>query len=117
QFTPAGYDKPSGTPAVLEGVVFSEGRLVSQQTAPDSLSALLFATNKEPTFISINWPATTNLAGVFNAVAGMYPLLSNGVNIAYAYTNTTAEIHRRQPRTAFGLSQGNRYLIWVTIDG
>jgi hypothetical protein len=47
----------------------------------------------------------------------MYPLLSNGVNISYTYTNTTAEIHRRQPRTAFGLSQGNRYLIWVTIDG
>ena len=117
QFTPAGYDRPSGTPAVLEGVVFSEGRLVSQQIAADSLSALLFATNNEPTYIPINWPATTNLAGVFNAVAGMYPLLSNGVNIAYAYTNSSSTIHRRQPRTAFGLSQDNRYLICITIDG
>jgi len=118
QFTPGGYENPSGTPAAVDGLVRSEGRLVSEQTNPgESLSALLFTTNNEPTFIPVNWPATTNLAGVFNAVSGMYPLISNGVNIAYAYTNSTSTLHRRQPRTAFGLSEDNRYLIWVTIDG
>ena len=117
-FSPGGYASPSGTPATVEGLVISQGLLVSEQTNPnDSLSAMLFATNNQPTFIHVNWPATTNLAGVFNAVSGMYPLLSNGVNIAYGYTNSSSTIHRRQPRTAFGLSEDNRYLILITIDG
>ena len=118
QFSPGGYENPSGTPAAVEGLVISQGLRVSEQTNPnESLSALLFTTNNEPTIIHVNWPATTNLAGVFNAVSGMYPLVSNGVNVAYGYTNSSASIHRRQPRTAFGLSEDNRYLIWVTIDG
>ena len=118
QFSPGGYSNPSGTPANNEGLVISQGILVSEQTNPnESLSALLFTTNNEPTIIPVNWPATTNLAGVFNAVSGIYPLLSNGVNIAFAYTNRASTLHQRQPRTAFGLSQDNRYLIWVTIDG
>ncbi len=118
QFTPGGYNNPSGTPAAVEGLVISQGLIVSEQTNPnESLSALLFTTNNQPTYIPVNWPATTNLAGVFNAVSGIYPLLSNGVNIAYDYTNRTSTLHQRQPRTAFGLSEDNRYLIWVTIDG
>jgi phosphodiester glycosidase/purple acid phosphatase-like protein len=116
-FNPAGYGNPSGTPAWVEGLVLSQGRLVSAQTSSnDSLSAILFATNNQPTFVYLNWPAAST-AGVFNAVAGMYPLLSNGVNISFAYTNDSSSIHLRQPRTAFGLSQDNRHLIIVTIDG
>jgi Phosphodiester glycosidase len=117
-FAPGDYSIPSGTPARVEGVVFSQGRLVSAQTrSNDSASAILFTTNNEPTFIYLNWPAT-NTAGVYNAVSGMYPLVSNGVNIGYVYTNVTTDtIHRRQPRTGFGLSQDNRYLIMITIDG
>jgi hypothetical protein len=116
-FSPSGYTLPSGTPAWMEGLVISQGRLVSEQTRTnDSLSAMLFATNNEPTFLYVNWPAT-NAAGVLNAVSGMYPLLSNGVNISYAYTNNSDTIHFRQPRTGFGLSQDNRYLIMITIDG
>jgi len=116
-FSPGGYDLPSGTPALLEGLVISQGRLVSEQTRTNSsLSAMLFATNNQPTFLYVNWPAT-NAAGVFNAVSGMYPLLSNGVNISYAYTNSSDTLHFRQPRTGFGLSQDNRYLIMITIDG
>ena len=103
----------------MEGVIISQGLLVSTQTSSNnSLSAILFATNNQPTFIDVNWPATTNLAGVYNAISGMYPLLSNGVNISYVYTNAlTDTIHRRQPRTAAGLSEDNRYLILITIDG
>ena len=116
-FAPADYSLPSGTPARVEGLVISQGRQVSAQTRTnDSLSAMLFATNNQPTFVYVNWPAT-NAAGVFNAVSGMYPLLSNGVNIGYAYTNSTDSTHFRQPRTGFGLSQDNRYLIVITIDG
>src|SRR6185436_14883494 len=116
-FFPPGYFNPSGTPAYMHGVILSQGRLVSAQTSSNnSLSAMFFTTNNQPTFLYVNWPAAST-AGVFNAVSGMYPLLSNGVNISYAYTNDFADIHRRQPRTGFGLSQDNRYLILVTIDG
>jgi hypothetical protein len=116
-FAPGDYSLPSGTPARVEGLAISEGRLVSAQTSTnDSLSTILFATNSQPTFVYLNWPAT-NTDGVFNAVPGMYPLLSNGVNISYAYTNSLDSIHFRQPRTGFGLSQDYRYLIMITIDG
>ena len=117
-FQPGGYNYPSGTPAWIEGLVISKGRLVSAQiTSNDCLSAILFGTNNQASFVPVNWPAT-NTAGIYNAVAGLYPLLNNGVNIAYRYTNAMSDfIHQAQPRTAFGLSQDNRYLIMVTIDG
>src|SRR4029453_3439574 len=112
------FGMTSGTPGRVEGLVISEGRLVSAQTrSNDSLSAMLFTTNNQPYFVYVNWPAT-NTNGIFNAVSGTYPLLSNGVNIAYEYTNAVLDtIHRRQPRTAFGLSEDNRYLTLMTIDG
>ena len=117
-FQPSGYNLTSGYPVHVEGVTISEGRLVSAQTSSnDSLSAMLFTTNNQPYFVYVNWPPT-NTNGIFNAVSGLYPLLSNGVNIAYAYTNALSDtIHQRQPRTAFGLSEDNRYLILMTIDG
>ena len=58
-FDPAGYNNPSGTPAYLTGLAISEGQLVSVQTSPtDSESAMLFTTNNQATFVSLNWPAT-----------------------------------------------------------
>ena len=117
-FAPGSYSMTSGTPVRVEGVVISEGRLVSAQTrSNDSLSAMLFTTNNQPYFVYVNWPAT-NTNGIFNAVSGMYPLVSNGVNISYVYTNSMSDtVHQRQPRTAFGLSEDDRYLILMTIDG
>jgi hypothetical protein len=115
---PSNYELTSGTPTYLQGAVISQGRMVSAQTRTnDSMSAIMFGTNSQATFYYVNWPAaTTN--DVFNALAGMFPLVSNGVNIAYFYTNALSDsIHRAQPRTAFGLSQDNRYLIVITIDG
>ena len=117
-FSPAGYGNPSGTPSYLTGVAISEGRRVSDQTGiVESESAMLFTTNNQASFVYLNWPAT-NTDGIFTAFAGMYPLLSNGVNISFAYTNPPImELHRPQPRTAFGLSEDGRYLIAITIDG
>lgn len=117
-FYPPGYNNPSGTPAWIYGLTLSKGRLVSAQTSSnDSLSAILFTTNNQATFVPINWPAT-NTAGIYNAVSGMYPLVSDGANISYRYTNAMFDsIHQPQPRTAFGLSQDSRYLIMMTIDG
>jgi len=117
-FSPAGYNNPSGTPAYLTGLAISEGRVVSEQTGiVESESAMLFTTNNQATFLPLNWPAA-GTEGIFTAFAGMYPLISNGVNIAYGYTNPpVGEIHLPQPRTAFGLSDDGRYLIAITIDG
>jgi hypothetical protein len=117
-FSPGGYNYPSGTPAVIQGLAISKGRLVSAQTSSnDSLSAILFTTNNRATFVPINWPPT-NTAGIYNAVSGFYPLVANGVNVAYRYTNAFSDfLHMAQPRTAFGLSEDNRYLILMTIDG
>lgn len=117
-FSPAGYNSPSGTPAVLTGLSISDGQLVSAQSGTtDSESAMLFTTNNQAAFLYFNSPPT-NTDGIFTAVAGMYPLLSNGVNISFVYTNPPIiEIHRQQPRTAFGLSEDRRYLILITIDG
>ena len=116
-FTPAGYSSPSGTPADVHGLVISMGNIVSSQNnSNNSLSAMLFGTNKEAAFVFANWPAT-NTDGIFTAVSGMYPILSNGENIGYAYANVAGTIHDPQPRTAFGLSADGRHLILVTIDG
>ena len=117
-FSPGGYNYPSGTPAWIQGLTISKGRLVSAQTSSnDCLSAFLFTANDQATYVPINWPAT-NTAGIYNAVSGLYPLVSNGENIGYRYTNSLSDsIHQPQPRTAFGLSQDNRYLILMTIDG
>lgn len=118
-FSPGTYNNVSGQKAYLHGLAISEGRFVSSQVQSEtnvSASAILFSSNKEPSFVYFNWPQVdTN--GVYHAVAGMFPLLRDGVNISYAYTNQPGTIHDNQPRTAFGLSEDNRYLFLVTIDG
>jgi hypothetical protein len=116
-FDPGGYNNPSGTPAWLTGVAISEGRMVSAQTSTtDSESVMLFTTNNQATFVALNWPAAST-EGMFTAFSGLYPLVTDGVNISFAYTNVGGTIHMRQPRTAVGLSQDERYLILITIDG
>lgn len=118
-FSPPGYNNPSGTPAWLTGVAISEGRVVSvqtQATLSDSQSAMLFTTNNQASFFYLNSPPA-GTEGIFTGFSGLYPLLSNGVNISFAYTNSADTLHFRQPRTAFGLSADKRYLILVTIDG
>ena len=118
-FSPAGYNNPSGTPSWLTGVAVSEGQMVSvetQATLADSQSAMFFTTNNQASFYYLNWPPAST-EGIFTAFSGLYPLLSNGVNISFDYTNSSDTLHRRQPRTAFGLSEDRRHLILVTIDG
>ncbi|MFM1770200.1 MAG: hypothetical protein RJA22_2729 [Verrucomicrobiota bacterium] len=119
-FSPAGYGNPSGTPSWLAGPVISQGRTVSSQSnSNDSQSAMFFTTNKQASFYANNWPAA-DTTGQYTAMSGLYPLLVDGVNISYAYTNGlvgSSSVHSRQPRSALGLSQDNRYLIIVSIDG
>jgi len=117
-FSPGGYEQTSGTPATVEGTIISAGRLVSTQTrSNDSMSAITFGPNNQPNFYFVNWPAL-NTSGVYNAVAGMYPLVRDGTNFAYFYNGAMSDsTHGVQPRTAFGLTRDKRYLIVMTIDG
>jgi len=111
-----------GLPMEVFGLQISAGSVVSVPEASWSApgyASLLFTTNKQPIVAFNNVPPGANTAGIYTAVTGYYPVLSNGVNIGEAaitdFPNTG--FHQAQPRTAFGVSQDRRYLFLLTIDG
>src|SRR5713101_7804564 len=113
-----------GTPEDVIGLSISKGRVVSAQEGPLDSSTVMFTTNKQVIMIGTNWNAATgmpirNNTGIYTAVSGHYPLVTNGVNIGYTYVGIPDPIgiHQVQPRTAVGASQDGRYLYLITIDG
>jgi exopolysaccharide biosynthesis protein len=122
---PGGADPSSeGLPCDVYGLEISSGAVVSPQTTADSegdarYAALLFTTNNQPSFVFVNRPPGTNTAGIQTAITGYYPIVSKGVNVGAASINAypDSSIHGLQPRTAFGVSQDDRYLLILTIDG
>jgi exopolysaccharide biosynthesis protein len=122
---PGGSDPTSeGIPCEVYGLQICTGVVVSAQSSADysgdpRAASLLFTTNKQPMFVFRNLPPGTNTAGIYTAVTGYYPIVSNGVNIGAAAINSYPDswIHQVQPRTAYGVSQDNRYLFIMTIDG
>jgi exopolysaccharide biosynthesis protein len=113
-----------GLPSQVYGLSMCTGSVVSvPDFGPDSnnrWASLLFTTNKTPILALGNAPPGTNLAGIYNAVSGYYPVLTNGVIIGAtaliaAYPDPT--FHQLQPRTLFGLSADRRYLFMMIIDG
>jgi hypothetical protein len=123
--SPGGADPTGeGVPCDVFGLEISKGEVVSPQTTADiggdpRFAALLFTTNNQPSFVFVNRPPGTNTAGIYTAITGYYPIVSNGVNIGSAAINAYPDswIHQVQPRTAFGVTQDNRYLLIMTIDG
>jgi len=122
---PGGSDPTSpGLSCEVFGLQISAGMLISAQTSADAApdpryAALLFTTNNQPTFIFVNRPPGTNTSGIYNAVTGFYPIVSNGVNIgaAASISYPDSSIHQLQPRTVYGVSQDRRYLFLMSIDG
>jgi exopolysaccharide biosynthesis protein len=122
---PGGADPTSeGLPCQVYGLQICTGAVVSAQTSTDyagdpRAAVLLFSTNKTPMFAFRNLPPGTNTAGIYTAIAGFYPVVSNGVNFGLAASNSYADssIHGVQPRTAYGVSKDNHYLFILTIDG
>lgn len=123
---PGGADPTfEGLPCEVFGLQISTGVVVSAQSSGDystgnpRAASLLFTTNKQPMFVFRNLPPGTNTAGIYNAITGYYPIVSNGVNFGIAASNSYSDsfIHQLQPRTAYGVSQDNRYLYLLTIDG
>ena len=123
--SPGGSDPTSeGLPCQVYGLQISTGAVVSAQTSADyagdpRAAALLFTTNKQPMFVFRNLPPGTNTAGIYTAITGFYPIVSNGVNFGVAASNSYPDptIHGVQPRTAYGVSKDNHYFFMMTIDG
>ncbi|HVV70436.1 MAG TPA: phosphodiester glycosidase family protein, partial [Verrucomicrobiae bacterium] len=119
---PGGSD-PSGPGISCEvfGLQISTGVVVSATAseADPRYASILFTTNNEPRMAFVNKPPGTNTAGILCAITGYYPIVSNGVNIGAASISSYPDsfIHQVQPRTAFGVSQDNRYLYIMSIDG
>jgi len=105
-----------GVPIDITGLSISNGRVVSPQESAIDSSNVMFTTNKQVIMIATNWP-TTMTNGIYTAVSGHYPLVTNGVNIGYSYLGLPDTVHQVQPRTAVGVSQDGRYLYLITIDG
>lgn len=112
---PTSYTMPEGTVLDVNGLLISQGQVVSPQESREDSSAMLFSSNNVPTFVSTNWPAR-DTTGAFTAVAGPYSILVNGVNVGSNYFGLGG-IHSLEPRTAMGISQDRRYLYLLVIDG
>ncbi len=122
--TPGASDPDAeGLPTEVFGLQISRGEIVSAaDTGPDSNgrnAVILFTTNKVATVNFNNRPPGASTLGIYTAVSGFYPVLSNGVNIGAAASTSYPDpfIHQPQPRTAFGLSRDRRYLYLTVIDG
>ena len=110
------YYLPAWTPMGVDGLLVSEGKLVSSQDSSDNAAAVVFDQGNHPRVIAKNWPSI-GLSDVYTAVSGSYAILSGGVNIARGFENLSGFIHAANPRTAFGISADKRYLYLMTIDG
>ena len=124
--SPGGADPTSeGLPCEVYGLQITTGQVVSAESSADYNSgnpraaALLFTTNKQPFFDFTDLPPGTNTAGIYTALTGFYPIVSNGVNFGMAASNSYPDsfIHEAQPRTAYGVSKDNHYFFILTIDG
>ena len=113
------YDVAFGVAENVQGMWIAQGRLVSaQDTSSDALSTMLFTTNKTATFIPFhNPPGTSATNGIYHAVTGMYPLLTNGVRVYNPSDVSSIPHDSGEPRTAMGLSLDRRYLYIIVIDG
>jgi len=109
------YLLPEGTSFNIAGLFISAGTLVSPQSSADESSAFMFTSSNSATFIATNWPPAST-AGINTAVAGIYTILYQGVNVGRSYLGTGG-LHDLEPRTAFGLSQDRHYLFLLVIDG
>ncbi len=118
QFSPSSYFQAEGIACNVNGMVFSQGQMVSPgvTSGTDDAATLCFTSNNVPTYYPTNVPAApTN--GVYTAVSGYYNILYNGVNVGSNYIGNASVAHQLQPRTAIGLSQDRRYLFLLVIDG
>ncbi len=98
------YSSAGSGQADLLGLCVSEGQVVS---SPNGNMALLITQQNSVRFETA--AAGMNLTGVWTAIETWPYILGNGVSYG-----SDDDVH---PRSAVGISQNNRYLILITIDG
>jgi hypothetical protein len=103
-------DQPLGTPQDVRGLAICQGSVVSPADDVTRAVTLLFTSNNVPLFVPNNNPPT-NTTGIYTAFSGDQPLLLNGM-VAPAPNPSD-----RDPRTAVGISEDQRYLYLMTLDG
>ncbi len=103
-------DQPVGTPVSVRGLAFTKGIQVSAADDATYATALVFAENNVPR-LALNASASLDTTGVYTAISGNLPLLTNGVIAQVPIPND------RDPRTAVGISEDKRYLFLMTVDG
>ena len=103
-------EQPLGTAQDVRGLSISQGFVVSPADDSSRAATLLFTTNNVPLFVPNNNPGT-NTTGIYTAFSGDRTLLVNGA--VTVQPNPTD----RDPRTAAGISEDQRYLLLMTLDG
>ena len=103
-------DQPLGAPQDVRGLSISQGRVVSPADDSSRAVTLLFTTNNVPLFVPNNNPPT-NTTGIYTAFSGDRTLLVNGA------VTPQPNPSDRDPRTAVGISEDQRYLFLMTLDG
>src|SRR5205085_11073476 len=85
---PGGSDPSSeGLPAEVFGLLVSTGQVVSVPDNQGRWASLLFTSNNVPSFNFNTRPPGPDLSGVYTAVSGYYPVLTNGVNVWALYNS------------------------------
>lgn len=108
-FDPCCDDIPGQAKNVL-GLAVSDGELVSPGTAePTSRGAQALLVSRDNVVRLEDAVEASDLSGVWNAVAGSPWLVRDGVNVG--------EEGDWHPRTLVGLTEDERYLIWIVVDG
>lgn len=106
-------------PKSLIGLAISDGTLVSPATSgtADAASSLFLSGTSQAGIHASSAAGRVDLANAFNAVSGNL-IVTNGVNTSsQTPTGAPHDPFGLDPRTDVGLSQDNRYLYLVAIDG
>jgi uncharacterized repeat protein (TIGR02543 family) len=95
-------------PKDLLGLAISRGEVVSPITTSGAGTEAILVTSNNQALVT-NTTASTVLSDYWTAVAGSPRTLRNGLNLGGELV--------AHPRTAVGVSQDNRYLYMIAIDG
>jgi hypothetical protein len=116
---------PGGSDPSSEGVSCDEfGLFISRGVTVSPIgegryATMLFRTNNQPLIAFDNRAPGISTTGIFSAVSGFYPVVSNGMSVAAAaaISYPDGSIHGPQPRMIYGVSQDRRWLLFMSIDG
>ena len=103
-------------PKSLTGLAVSNGTVVSAPSGTRGSSNVAFLASSTNHAGIVTTSANQDLSNVYNAVAGSALIVNGGLNIGNA-SPTQGDPLNPNPRTSVGVSQDDRYVYLVAIDG